>query len=267
MGADTKKLKVRIRSVDSTLHLTKAMGLVASSKIRRAFQAMRQGQQYAAAVEEIMNQLADCPECRNSSYLKQREGQRTKLIVVAGDRGLAGGYNHNVFHLCQEITAAEIIPIGRKACERYHKPLVSAEKFSYFDARQMADRLCREFMDGQYDRLGIASTRYVSMLHQQAKVRWLLPIQSKEERKSSGILFEPDARSILQSAVLEYVAGVIVSAVLEGYACEVAARRMAMDSASRNAQQMADDLRLCYNQARQGAITQEITEIVAGSSA
>lgn len=267
MGADTKILKARIRSVDATLHLTKAMGLVASSKIRRASDAMQKGRQYAAAVEQIVAGLANCSECRHSPYMEERGIKRTKLVVITGDRGLAGGYNHNIFRLCEDVKDAQVLPIGRKAGERYNKPAESTEKFFYSSARQMAEMLCKEFADGAYDRLGIVSTRYLSMLRQEAEIRWLLPIRMDSNKPNTGVLFEPDEATIFDAAVLEYVAGVLCSAVLESYACEVAARRMAMDSASRNAQQMAADLQLRYNQARQSAITQEITEIVAGSGA
>ena len=102
MGADIKSLRTRIKSVNSTLHLTKAMGLVASSKIRRASEAMAKGREYAAAVKEVASQLTLSPECRKSPYMQKRDTGRTKLIVIAGDRGLAGGYNANIFRLVKE---------------------------------------------------------------------------------------------------------------------------------------------------------------------
>ena len=125
--------------------------------------------------------------------------------------------------------------------------------------------LCRDFAAGRYDRVGIVCTRYVSMLSQEAWMRPILPLQRKESAGVASVIFEPDEATVLEEAVPEYVAGLLVSAVRESFACEVAARRCAMDSAGKNAQQMIDDLQLEYNRARQGAITQEITEIVAGS--
>ena len=265
MGADIKALRTRIKSVDSTLHLTKAMGLVASSKIRRAMQNMMQSRDYAVAIRDTMDVLSSVNECRKSPYMKKRDTGRTRLIVIAGDRGLAGGYNANVFRFVNNYPDAEIIPIGKRACERYGGEISSSEKYSYEEARALCDKLCKEFADGEYDRLGVVSTEYISMMSQEAKVTWLLPIEENPDVHEPGIIFEPDELTILNEAVPEYLTAMLIAALRESFASEVAARRTAMDSAGKNAQTMIDDLRLQYNRARQGAITQEITEIVAGS--
>lgn len=265
MGADIKALRSRIKSVDSTLHLTKAMGLVASSKIRKANDAMLKSRDYASAVQNTVEVLSISPECAKSPYLRENGDSRTKIIVIAGDRGLAGGYNANVFRLIKEYPDAEYIPIGKRACERFGAEHNSSESFSYSDARELSDRLCKEFYDGEFDRLGIISTKYVSMMTQEAQISWVLPIEKRESEKSVSVIFEPDEITVLNRAVPEYVAGILTAALRESFASEVSARRMAMDSAGKNAQQMIDDLQLEYNRARQGAITQEITEIVAGS--
>ena len=267
MGADTKQLRTRIRSVDSTLHLTRAMGLVASSKIRRATERMNCGREYAAAFRGIVSQLCACPECKNSPYMAQREGERTRLIVIAGDRGLAGGYNANIFRLAREYGEASFIPIGRRACDRFGGEMRGAESFSCGEAAELARALCRDFLAGDFDRLGILYTRYHSMMSQEATVDWVLPLARSEGEVGRGILFEPDEATVLDAVIPEYVAGSIVAAVRESFASEVAARRFAMDSAGKNAQEMLDTLGLAYNRARQSAITQEITEIVAGSGA
>ena len=265
MGADTKVLRTRIKSAHSTLHLTKAMGLVASSKIRRANEAMFQGREYAAAFQNAVNLLTACPECEKSPYMQVRGEERTRLIVIAGDRGLAGGYNANLFRLLASLPAADILPIGKRACDRFGKAAVSSESFSAADAAALAKEQCRNFVDGQYDRLGIVSTRYVSMMTQEPIVTWVLPLTKGAATQRTGVLFEPDEVEVLGAAVPSYVTACIMAATRESFACEVAARRMAMDSAGKNAQQMIDDLQLEYNRARQSAITQEITEIVAGS--
>lgn len=264
MGADTKKLRNRIKSVDSTLHLTKAMELVASSKIRHASDAMNKGREYARAVSEVVAQLTACSECAKSPYMECREVKKTRLFVIAGDRGLAGGYNANIFRLVREFPDAEIIPIGKRACERFGGEIIYAEGFNYVNAAELSRKLCQEFTDGVFDRLGIVGTKYVSVMTQEAHVEWILPLERSKD-KATGIEFEPDEVSMLNTIIPEYVAGMIIAAVRESFACEVAARRMAMDSAGKNAKQMIDDLQLAYNRARQGAITQEITEIVAGS--
>ena len=265
MGADTKQLRSRIKSVDSTLHLTKAMGLVASSKIRRANDRMFKSREYAAAIDRMVTDLVASPECEKSPYLADRDTGRTRLIVIAGDRGLAGGYNANVFRLLKEYPDVEVLPIGKRACDRVGAETVSSEHFGYGEAMTMAQSLCADFAAEQYDRLGIISTKYVSMMTQTAQIRWVFPLQKAEDAPRTGMIFEPGELEVLNAAMPEYVAGVIIAAVRESFASEVAARRMAMDSAGKNAQQMIDDLQLQYNRARQSSITQEITEIVAGS--
>ena len=265
MGADTKKLRNRIKSVDSTLHLTRAMGLVASSKMRRALEGMNKGRQYEAAVWQAIAPLTQSPECQNSPYMKQAEGGKTCLIVIAGDRGLAGGYNANVFRALREYEDVDIIPIGKRACDRFHGEVCRAEGFDAREALGLSLDLCRKFREGEYSRVGILGTRYLSMLSQQPDVRWVLPLTKSEESVGGGMINEPDELTILEAAVPEYVAGILVSAARESFACEIVARRTAMDSAGKNAQEMIDKLQLEYNRARQSAITQEITEIVAGS--
>lgn len=265
MGADIKKIRNRIKSVSSTLHLTKAMGLVASSKIRRATDAMMKSRAYEATVKNITNLLTSSPECAKSPFMQKSEKKKIKFIVVAGDRGMAGGYNANIFRCAAEHKDAEFIPIGNRACDRYGIEKISSEHFSSNDAAELANELCDQFKKGEFDTLGIICTRYVSMLTQEAYIKWVLPLEKSEETKQASVIFEPSEAEILEYAVKEYVAGLIVSAVRESFASEVAARRNAMDSAGKNAQTMIDDLTLSYNRARQGAITQEITEIVAGS--
>ena len=263
MGADTKSLRLRMKSVDSTLHLTRAMGLVASSKIRRANDQMTRAREYAAAVRDVIDDLSRSPECGKSPYMRAEEG-KTRLVVFAGDRGLAGGYNANVFRLMKEYPEAEIVPVGKRVCDRVGKPVVSSELFSASDAGKMAEELCRDFAAGSFARLGVIRTRYVSMMTQEAEVLWILPLEKAEGDAKSVMIFEPDEAAVFADAVPVYVAGILYAAARESFASEVAARRMAMDSAGKNAEQMIEDLRLAYNRARQGAITQEITEVVAG---
>ena len=263
MGADTKKLKSRIKSVDSTLHLTTAMGLVASSKIRHAIDAMNKGREYAESIGKVLNLLTLCPECAKSPYMANRATNKTRLIVIAGDRGLAGGYNANVFRLVRNYPDAEIIPIGKKACEHFDSEYRCAETFGYADAIELSRNLCDEFSSSEFDRLGIICTKYISMMMQEAQIKWILPLE-QGNKKPTGILFEPDEATMLNTVIPEYIAAMLIASVRESFASEVAARRCAMDSAGKNAQQMLDDLQLAYNRARQSAITQEITEIVAG---
>ena len=264
MAGNTKELRIRIKSVTSTLQLTKAMGLVASSKIRKANEAMNKAREFIASMEKAIATLTSDPESLKSPFMRKSETGKTKIIVIAGDRGLAGGYNANVFRLAAEYPDAEFIAIGKRACERYQQDFVSSEKYTFKEANELAEILCEEFKEGKLSRIGIIYTKYISVMSQEATIKWLLPFE-KGESGGSSVVFEPDHITVLNNLVKEYLAGNIVSYVRESFASEVSARRMAMDSAGKNAKQMIDDLQLEYNRARQGAITQEITEIVAGS--
>ena len=262
---NTKALRVRIKSVKSTEQLTKAMGLVASSKIRRANEAMYRARQYTTALEKSIGTLTSSQESQKSPFMQKRDTGRTKIIVIAGDRGLAGGYNANVFRLSKEYAGAEFIPIGKRACDYFSCPINSSERFSFDDAMKMARGLASSFEAGEFDRLGIIFTKYHSVMTQEANIKWLLPLERGTDEGEAGMIYEPDHLTVLNLVACEYIAGMILSLVRESFACEVSARRMAMDSAGKNAKQMINDLSLEYNRARQGAITQEITEIVAGA--
>lgn len=265
MGADIKQLRVRIKSVTSTQHLTKAMGLVASSKIRKSNESMLRSREYADAIQQMIEQLSMCRECEKSPYMTKSEGGKLCLVVIAGDRGLAGGYNANVFRFLRDYPDARIFPIGKRASDRFGDKTVIAEDFTYNDAKDMAEGLCRDFCNGDYDKLGIVYTKYHSMMSQETSVYWVLPLEKKASKSAQSAIFEPDELTVLNEAFPEYVAGILMACVKESVASEVAARRVAMDSADKNAQEMLANLSLEYNRARQGAITQEITEIVAGS--
>lgn len=266
MGADIKSLRVRIKSVNSTLHLTKAMGLVASSKIKRATDGMLKGREYSAAVSKTVELLTGLNECKKSPYMQIRDSGRTRMIVIAGDRGLAGGYNANIFRLMREYPDVTVYPIGKRACDRFGGPTVLAEGYTYDAAITLAKNLCEDFKNGEFDTLSIVSTKYISMLVGEPTVETLLPLKEDNSLKVNGAIFEPDELTVLNAAVPEYIAGKIVAAVRESFAAEIAARRTAMDAAGKNAQEMIDELGLKYNRARQSSITQEITEIVAGGS-
>ncbi len=266
MGEDIRALRTRIKSVDSTLHLTNAMGLVASSKIRRASTAATAAEEYSSLMTETLKSLAASPICRDSVYSKEGAGP-VKVIVIAGDRGLAGGYNSAVFKKAAEYEGCEVIPIGKRACDKYKKASVSAEKFSAADSGKLAAGLCEDFKSGKMSRLVIIGTKYVSMLENQVYAEEILPIKPPENARPFNAEAEPDEKTVLEQVIGEYLTGAITAAVKESFLCELAARRTAMDNAGKNATAMIDDLTLRYNRARQSAITQEITEIVAGGDA
>lgn len=305
MSANIKRLKLRIRSVESTLHLTKAMQLVASGKIRRATEMLAASRSYSDAVKSVVTALSTSPECAASPYIaghKGENGEKTLLIVIAGDRGLAGGYNANAFRLADTVNASEIVPIGKRSVDRIlsgnhgkMSPLTNGfptEHFKPEDAKSLAEGICERYQSGEIDKVLIVSTRYVSVLTQNAVLAQLLPIDrnaskemfsnrgrdqkknqienavpaaEREIESASSMIFEPSHEEVLKVAIPEYLSSMIYGAVRESFASEVAARRYAMDSATKNGVVMKDNLSLEYNRARQGAITQEIVEIVAGA--
>ncbi len=265
MGKDIKQLKNRIKSIDSTLHLTKAMGLVASAKIRGASKAMSKSKQYASAIEGTIDILTQASECKKSVYMQKREEGDLCVIVVAGDRGLAGGYNSNIFKLSGSYKDADVFAIGKRACERFGKELIQVEKFNYDDASKMARQICEGFQSGKYKAVKLISTSYESMMTQTAKESSLLPLEEGTKKSRACVIYEPDEKTVLENVLEEYIIAKLIFAARESFLCEVVARRFAMDSAKKNAEQMIDSLQHEYNTARQGAITQEITEIVAGS--
>jgi len=281
MAKDIKVLRKRIKSFDSTLHLTGAMGLVASSKMRKATDAMVEGRKYLAAVDGVMSDLVKCPECRKSLYVagngEVTEEAHTRLIVIAGDRGLCGGYNANVFRMVRDMGYADIVPIGKRSYDRYNagdgeeedvtdeNTFESSEYYTYEQAYALAEACIADFEAGKIKKLGIVYNTYVSIMTQEPAVKWVLPLEKPADGEISTGVYEPAPDLLMKDLLPQYIAGVLYALVKESFACEVAARRMAMDNAKKNATEMIENLQLEYNRVRQGKITQEITEIVAGA--
>ena len=251
MSANIKLLKTRIKSVDSTQHLTRAMQLVAASKIRKATEKLAASRSYLDAFGTVMAQLASSSECASSPFLKPRSGKRAILIVIAGDRGLAGGYNAGAFERWNTLT----------------KRSYGAEAFTVQECAELCDDLCKRYLNDEFDRLLLVSTEYISVMQCEAHLSFLLPFERPSGGSARPAEFEPDSETVLNAVVPEYICSMLFGAVRESFACEVAARRVAMDSATKNAGIMMDDLQLEYNRARQSAITQELTEIIAGADA
>lgn len=276
MGANTKAIHARMKSVDSTRHITKAMQLVASSKIAKAARRMEESRYYKRVMLEAFQALG-AEKCRYSTY---RDRKIPALyIIIAGDRGLAGGYNSQIFRSADVLLdpGDKVLPIGKRSVERYSRrglsitdQFTSAETFSSADCAEAA-RIVMDLYDREeISSVSVISTRFVSMMTQNPDITYLLPLNMKGEeivRPENPVSyeFEPDAETVLNAIIPEYIAGVLYSCTAESYASEVAARRSAMDTATKNADEMLTQLSLDYNRARQSAITQEITEIIAGS--
>lgn len=282
MAANMKSVKLRIKSVQSTMQITKAMELVASSKLRKAKERAEVCRPYFRELHQALVDIAEGNTDFSSKYVKQTVNEKYCYVIVAGDRGLAGGYNSNLFKCLEADSVGKdfvVLPIGKKAveyCNRKKIPCLT-EQFAEIadvtvsDCFTIANLLCKEFNSGSFGHIELCFTTFVSMLSQQPEVLPLLPIQELDHEKKERseirnlILYEPNASEVFDAIVPEYLSGVIYGGVCEGLASELAARRMAMESATNNAEEMIDKLNLYYNRARQSSITQEITEIVAGA--
>lgn len=276
-----KDIKIRIRSVQSTMQITKAMELVASSKMRRAKESVERARPYFITLHNTLSDIAYSENDFASPFIKEREAKKACYILIAGDRGLAGGYNSNVFKLFTahseklEIPYC-VVPVGKKAvefCERRDLEIVtkeysSVENVSVGDCYELAHMLADDFVRESFDQIYVVYTQFVSMMTQSPMVMQVLPIpydKAAAKPSKSVTLYEPSAQAVFNAIVPEYISGMFYGALSESWASELGARRNAMDSASKNAGEMIDDLSLRYNRARQAAITQEITEIVAGA--
>lgn len=279
-GSSTKDIKLRIKSVQSTMQITKAMELVASSKLRRARERVERSRPYFNELYRTLNDIAGRERDFSSDYLTSRPVNKAVYIIIAGDRGLAGGYNNNIFKMFtleREQCECRLIPIGKKAVEFAKKTGLEiitenygiVEDIDLDSCRDIRDIVCDIFRQGQADKICVLYTTFVSMLSQRPDFMQMLPIEGFEEeareKRDSVTLFEPESEELFDKIVPRYVSGIIWGAITESWASELAARRTAMDSASKNAEDMVDSLSLQYNRARQAAITQEITEIVGGA--
>ena len=277
-GISTKDLKARIRSMESTRQITKAMEMVAASKLRGAQEKAISSRPYFEILYSTMLDLAGNRAESISPYLVQREVKKVCCIVIAGDRGLAGGYNSGILKLVSEKLQGKdysVLPLGKKAVEYFRgkqaelltEQYAEVSSVTVSDCFSMARLLAKEFLAGNYDELILGYTNFVSVLTQTPATVQLLPLPepTKQAKESRDVLYEPDVESVYDAIIPEYLGGLIYGAVCESVASEQAARRTAMDAATKNADEMIGDLNLQYNRARQGAITQEITEIVAGA--
>lgn len=275
-GSTMKDIKLRIRSVESTKQITNAMQLVASSKIRKARQRMEQTRPYMRISQQVIADIASHNLDEQPPFFCEQAGEEKCVVVIAGDRGLAGHYNAAVFKLADELIDEKtwVLPVGKKALDRYtHRgcrllsdKYARTEQVKGTECREMADLLIERFLSGQCAKVTLVSTTLLSALVQDAVVTTLLPVTPDSDAKhASQMIMEPDPVTILAAVMPDYLAGQLYAAVCDAFASEVSARRNAMDSATKNAQKMIDELSLHYNRARQSSITQEITEIVAGA--
>ncbi|HUQ28816.1 MAG TPA: F0F1 ATP synthase subunit gamma [Usitatibacter sp.] len=289
--AGSKEIRTKIKSVQNTRKITKAMEMVAASKMRKAQERMRHARPYGEKIRVIASHLAHANTEYRHPFLIRREGVKdVGLIVVTSDKGLCGGLNTNVLRLALnkirewqgEGRAVQVTTIGNKGfgfMQRFSANIVS-HLVGIGDTPHM-DRLVGPvklqidaFSQGRIGALYIVYTRFINTMKQEPVIEQLLPLPADRlrddraaKRQNWDYLYEPDARAVLDQLLTRYVEQIIYQAVAENIASEQSARMVAMKSASDNASSVIDDLTLVYNKARQAAITKELSEIVSGAAA
>lgn len=284
-ASNLKDIKRSVKSVESTMQITKAMELVASSKLRRAKEKAELSRPFFDALYETMSEIITEATGFQSIYTQKQLGNVTLLIVIAGDRGLAGGFNTNVFKLAQtriaEIEEKDgsvvILAIGKKSVEYFQKRSYKmlgmfesiSEEMTPYKAMELSDKILQVFQDGHVSCVEMIFTNYVSPLVQQTRHMPVIPLENiqPEVGYRSLTAYEPSPEAVFDALIPKYISGMLYGAIVDSYAAEQAARRVAMENATDNATDMIDQLSLLYNRARQAAITQEISEIVGGASA
>src|SRR6266508_3093112 len=285
MAGQLRVVRRRIRSVQSTMKITRAFELISASRVARAQQRVQQARPYTTEVTRVAN-----TEVTVSHPLLEQRAELTAaaVLVVSSDRGLAGPYNSNVLRTTEELVARlrqdgvepKLYAVGRKAVAYYRfrqRPLAESwvgfsDRPAYDDAKQVADTMLEAFLDHKVDEIHAVFTDYVSAVTQRAKATRFIPlvVEETEERPPEPIpmyIYEPDAQAVLDALLPRYIEARVFTAMLEAAASEHAARRKAMSAATDNAEELIEDLTQEYNQARQAAITQEIMEIVGGAEA
>ena len=281
-----REIKKKIASVQTTQKSTRAMQMVAASRMKRTQERMQQGRPYSRHIEEVIGHLANASPEYHHAYMANRELTRIGYIVVATDRGLCGGLNVNLFReLVRDIKRREesgvqvdLALVGNKAAQFFRAvggnvvasmgdvgetPEVSA---LVGGVRVMLDA----FAEGRIDRLDIIANEFVNTMTQRPAIKQLLPLPPLEAEEFShrwDYLYEPDARELIEGLAERYIESLVYQAVVENTACEQAARMIAMKNATDNAEEIVSELTLLYNNARQASITQEISEIVGGAAA
>lgn len=285
-SGNMQDIKRRIRSVTSIEHITKAMKLVSAAKLRRAKATFEKTQEYfhyvTESIQEIFNNNDDIPE----KYLKvgEREIKKTCYIVITSNRGLAGSFNSNVIKKAEEEMKSGwenpyIVAVGSRGKDYFVKRgyeitseyMRPPENISFIETTEISKPIIEMYDEGKIDEVVMVYTSFVSSLEQRVITKTLLPFEIEMDPDIAPlerqVEYEPSTEEVFNYLVPKYVEIMIYNAIVESATCEHAARRMAMENATENAQEAIEDLNLTFNRARQAAITSEITEIVSGADA
>ncbi|HAI68123.1 MAG TPA: F0F1 ATP synthase subunit gamma [Gammaproteobacteria bacterium] len=285
--ASGKEIRTKIASIKSTQKITRAMEMVAASKMRKAQDRMRRSRPYADKMRDVIGHLAHAHPEYKHVYMIGREVKRIGLIIVSSDRGLCGGLNNNLFRTTlstmkkwqNDEIEIDMCTIGNKAgmfFRRFGGNIV-AQSSHLGDTPTLEDLIgtvkvmLDAYTDGTIDQLFVVYNHFVNTMTQKSTIRQLVPISADEEDDKLihhwDYIYEPEAQEVLDALLMRYIESLVYQSVVENVACEQAARMVAMKSASDNAGNLIDELQLAYNKARQAAITQELSEIVSGAAA
>lgn len=287
MAGGTREIKRKIRSVNSTMQITKAMELVSTAKLKRSRDRMDITKPYFETVKEAVQDVMGADKSIRSRYVQSQalSKGKTLYIVITSDRGLCGGYNVNVIKKALELSkqdeVSKFLVVGRKALDAFTRLkldvvdqfLYISEKPEYADAIQIRKIAMDLFHKGEVNQVKLIYTRFASTISQIATEIQLLPVSKHEKQmiedddSAEFVNYEPSPEAVLNFIIPKYVESTIYGGLIESSASEQAARRLAMESATDNAEAIIEELVLSFNQARQAAITQEISEIVGGAEA
>jgi F-type H+-transporting ATPase subunit gamma len=282
----TKEIRAKIASIKNTQKITKAMQMVATSKMRRAQERMRAARPYAEKMRMVIGNLSEANPDYRHPFLEEREAKSVGIIIVSTDRGLAGGLNVNLFKQVmytvrewqQKGGAVSLCLIGAKSVAFFRRLRLSilAQETHLGDRPHVSDLIgsvkvmLDAFREGRIDRLLLMNNHFVNTMSQKPQIKQLLPVPALD---TSGLpehwdyIYEPEAAAIMDGLLMRFVESQVYQAAVENVACEMAARMVAMKSATDNAGKLIEELQLVYNKARQAAITKELAEIVSGAAA
>lgn len=282
--ATLRDIRKRIHSVENIKQITKAMEMVAAARLRRAQAKAEQSQPYARKMRQILENLASASTDFTHPLYQEREVKRTGLVVVAADRGLCGSYNTNLFQAADRflknypLDKIELILVGRKGVDYYrrrkwkikHRIPEWGGKISFIQIKSLANQLVSWFQNGELDEVWLIYTHFISIASRKVLVEKFLNLekpQSKKRKLFSDYIFEPNPAEIYAEILPRYCVTKIQTVLAEAYASELAARMISMGAATKNAEEMIEDLTLVRNKARQASITKEMLEITSGAEA
>ena len=285
--ASGREIKTKIKSVQNTRKVTRALEMVSASKIRKAQERMKTSRPYARAMKQVIGHLAQANSDYQHPFMVERQDvKRVGYIIISSDRGLAGGLNNNLFRKTlgevrqwqDKGAEIDVVTIGQKASVFFRRIKVNmVGSVSHLGDSPKLDQLIGvikvmldAYTEGKLDRVYLVYNDFVNTMTQRAAFDQLLPLPEADTQVSHhdwDYLYEPDAQTVLDHVITRYIESLVYHAVLENVASEHAARMVAMKAASDNANKLIGDLQLVYNKARQAAITQEISEIVSGAAA